>query len=98
MEVISYWCVNPVWFNDLSSSILPYCSHAISAGTSKVLILVTPRDYRDGNVKLTSTKQRQEPSMQTKVRSETEIVFQIVGTSRSQHFRLGDVLFLSLSP
>ncbi|KAG0562417.1 hypothetical protein KC19_9G144300 [Ceratodon purpureus] len=67
-------------------------------GSPNVLILVTTRDYRDGNVNLTSTKQRQESNMQTRVRSETEVVFQIVGTSRPQHFRLSEVLFLSLSP
>lgn len=66
-------------------------------GTPKVLILVTLRDYRDGNVNLSSKKQRSDSCLQTKVRSETQIVFQIVGTSKPQLFSIGEVLSLSLS-
>lgn len=62
-------------------------------GSPKILILVTPRDYRDGN---SSKKKFQDPALQSKVRSDTEIVFQIAGTSRLQQFFLGEVLSLSL--
>lgn len=69
----------------------------MSSGTPKVVLLVTLRDYRDANVNLPSKKQRQETYMEAKARADTEVLFQVVGTSKPQHFRLYEVLSLSLS-
>jgi len=66
-------------------------------GTPKVVLLVTLRDYRDANVNLPSKKQRQETYMEAKARADTEVLFQVVGTSKPQYFRLYEVLSLSLS-
>lgn len=66
-------------------------------GTPKVVLLVTLRDYRDANVNLPSKKQRQETYMEAKARADTEVLFQVVGASKPQHFRLYEVLSLSLS-
>jgi hypothetical protein len=69
----------------------------MSSGTPKVVLLVTLRDYRDANVNLPSKKQRQETYMEAKARADTEVLFQVVGTSKPQYFRLYEVLSLSLS-
>lgn len=66
-------------------------------GTPKVQILVTLRDYRAVNFNFPNRKSLQDSCMQTTVRSETRLIFQVVGTSKPEFFSVSEVRSLSLS-
>ncbi|KAL3701941.1 hypothetical protein R1sor_019963 [Riccia sorocarpa] len=76
---------------------LPQILGAIFGARPYVKLVLSSRDYRDGNPGWSDRKQQEVVNEETEVRSGLEIMFRVVGQSKLQSFPVNKVLSMSLS-